>query len=260
MRNPFWDYWKLHTDHGRQVWEFKPPQNFNNAEDEERFMQEMFDAFNYDKKTQPNSGDRVYRASMLQNVALPEIDLKKDGSLTERAFDSALNGLSFYKHLQQEDGHWPGDYGGPMFLLPGLIIASHITNTPFPKAYRTLMRRYLFNHQNDDGGWGLHIEGESTMFGTVMQYVALRILGESAEDAKMARAQEWIKKHGGATGIPSWGKFYLSVLNVYEWEGCNSLFPEMWLLPYSLPVHPGRYWCHCRMVYLPMAYCYGHIE
>lgn len=21
--------------------------------------------------------------------------------------------------------------------------------------------------------------------------------------------------------------------------------------------HPGRFWCHCRMVYLPMSYCYG---
>ena len=22
-------------------------------------------------------------------------------------------------------------------------------------------------------------------------------------------------------------------------------------------LHPGRYWCHCRMVYLPMSYLYG---
>ena len=25
--------------------------------------------------------------------------------------------------LQADDGHWPGDYGGPMFLMPGMIIA-----------------------------------------------------------------------------------------------------------------------------------------
>ncbi|NOS87546.1 MAG: hypothetical protein HOP34_03225, partial [Methylococcaceae bacterium] len=36
-----------------------------------------------------------------------------------------------------------------------------------------------------------------------------------------------------------------------------SLFPEMWLFPKWLPVHPWRYWCHSRMVYLPMAYCYA---
>lgn len=32
----------------------------------------------------------------------------------------------------------------------------------------------------------------------------------------------------------------------------------MWLLPSWTPFHPGRLWCHCRMVYLPMCYLYGH--
>lgn len=47
------------------------------------------------------------------------------------------------------------------------------------------------------------------------------------------------------------------VLGVYEWSGSNPLPPELWLLPYILPFHPGRMWCHCRMVYLPMSYLYG---
>ena len=29
------------------------------------------------------------------------------------------------------------------------------------------------------------------------------------------------------------------------------------MLPYWFPVHPARFWCHCRMVYLPMCYVYG---
>lgn len=24
-----------------------------------------------------------------------------------------------------------------------------------------------------------------------------------------------------------------------------------------MPAHPSTIWCHCRQVYLPMAYCYG---
>ena len=34
--------------------------------------------------------------------------------------------------------------------------------------------------QNEDGGWGLHIEGPSTMFSTMLSYVTLRLLGEGA--------------------------------------------------------------------------------
>ena len=72
-----------------------------------------------------------------------------------------------------------------------------------------------------------------------------------AQQTPLAAPQ--IHEHGGATYITSWGKFWLSVLGVYEWQGQNPLDPEMWLLPYSGWtgigwVHPGRFWCHCRMV------------
>ncbi|PKI37578.1 cycloartenol synthase 2-like isoform X2 [Punica granatum] len=121
------------------------------------------------------------------------------------------------------------------------------------------MRRYLYNHQNEDGGWGLHIEGSGTMFCTVLCYVTLRLLGEEIDNGNEAMdgARKWIIDHGGATYVPSWGKMWLSVLGVYEWSGNNPLPPEIWLLPYFLPIHPGRMWCHCRMVYLPMSYLYG---
>jgi len=48
--------------------------------------------------------------------------------------------------------------------------------------------------------------------------------------------------------ISTWQK-----LVKYDICKCNAdrLFPE-WL-----PIHPSKLWCHCRQVYLPMAYCYG---
>jgi len=71
----------------------------------------------------------------------------------------------------------------------------------------------MWNLQNRDGGWGLHIEGPSTMFGTVLNYVTLRLLGEGPNDGEgaMEKARDWILNHGGATMITSWGKMWLSV-------------------------------------------------
>ena len=85
--------------------------------------------------------------------------------------EAAHNGVLFYSKLQTEDGHWSGDYGGPLFLtageLPrldpfnvqllvlGLVIVCHVTNTPFSEPQRLEMIRYLRNVQNEDGGWGL---------------------------------------------------------------------------------------------------------
>jgi hypothetical protein len=39
---------------------------------------------------------------------------------TETPEEAARKGIQFYQMLQCEDGHWAVDYGGPMFLMPGV--------------------------------------------------------------------------------------------------------------------------------------------
>ncbi|KAJ1187903.1 hypothetical protein NDU88_004668 [Pleurodeles waltl] len=181
----------------------------------------------------------------------------KDLLPAHSALDAAQNGMLFYAALQAEDGHWAGDYGGPLFLLPGLLITCHVARIPLPEAYKSEMVRYLRSVQLSDGGWGLHIEDKSTVFGTALNYTSMRILGVGPDDPDLVRARNNLHSKGGAVGIPSWGKFWLAILNVYSWEGMNTLFPEMWLFPTWMPAHPSTLWCHCRQVYLPMSYCYA---
>lgn len=53
---------------------------------------------------------------------LPQIKVKDDEYVTEEAVTTTLRrAVNFYRTIQAHDGHWPGDYGGPMFLLPGLV-------------------------------------------------------------------------------------------------------------------------------------------
>ena len=66
------------------------------------------------------------------------------------------------------------------------------------------------------------------MFGTALNYCVLRILGLDADHPMMIKARSFIHKHGGAVGIPSWGKFWLACLNVYDWEGLHPISPELW--------------------------------
>ena len=59
-----------------------------------------------------------------------------------------------------------------MFLMPGLLIALYVSKSidrVLSKQHKVEMIRYLNNHQNKDGGFGLHIEGHSTMFGTALR-------------------------------------------------------------------------------------------
>ncbi|MBW1808365.1 MAG: terpene cyclase/mutase family protein, partial [Deltaproteobacteria bacterium] len=175
---------------------------------------------------------------------------------SDPVLDSIQRGLNFLASERCQDGSWRGDYGGPMFLLPMYVSACYITNQKISTARREEMILYLRNVQNSDGSIGLHSEDTGTVFTTSLAYVAMRILGVERSDPGCVKMRNWIKENGTALGAASWGKFVLALLNLYPYEGLNPILPELWLLPYAAPVHPGRLWCHCRQVYLPMAYLY----
>jgi lanosterol synthase len=168
------------------------------------------------------------------------------------------NCLEFYSKLQLPPGNWACEYGGPLFLLPGIVITWYVTDTPIPPEYATEIKRYLFARQNPvDGGWGLHVEGASSVFGTAMNYTTLRLLGADAEDKRMIKARAKLHELRGAMYGPHWAKFWLSVLGVMEWEAVNPVPPELWLLPDWVPIAPWRWWIHIRQVFLPMSYIYS---
>ncbi|CAH2061373.1 unnamed protein product [Thlaspi arvense] len=251
---------------GRQFWEYDDQCG---TFEEIHHISHLRSNFNLNRFHSKHSSDLLYRFQCSKEKVrgkerLPQVKVKdREGEIYEEVVNETLKrSLRFYSTLQSKDGFWPGDYGGPLFLLPALVIGLYVTEVldeTLTTQHQIEIRRYLYNHQNKDGGWGLHIEGSSTMFCTTLSYVALRLMGEETDggDGAMETARHWIHHHGGATFTPSWGKFWLSVLGVYEWNGNNPLPPELWLLPYALPFHPGRMWCHCRMVYLPMSYLYG---
>ncbi|KAI5659180.1 hypothetical protein M9H77_27973 [Catharanthus roseus] len=260
--NPWLKSFNNHV--GREYWEFDPTLG---TVEERGLIERVRDEFHVNRFVVKHSSDLLMRMQLAKEnprkMKVPQVKISGEEKVTEEAVEITLRrALRFYSTIQAEDGHWPGDYGGPLFLLPGLIISLHVMGaleTILSEEHRREIYRYLFNHQKEDGGWGLHIEGHSTMFGTALNYVSLRLLGEQVDgrDGAMEKARKWIIDRGGVTFIPSWGKLWLSVLGVYEWSGNNPLPPELWLLPYFLPFHPGRMWCHCRMVYLPMSYLYG---
>ena len=95
------------------------------------------------------------------------------------------------------------------------------------------------------------------MFVTALVYVALRLLGVAPDDPLCLRARAWLQAHGGVESIPSWGKLWLAMMSLYGYEGINPVLPELWLLPYDFPAHPGRLYCHTRLIYLGFSYLYG---
>ncbi|KAJ1959678.1 hypothetical protein GGI12_004212, partial [Dipsacomyces acuminosporus] len=220
--------WRLNVDNGRHMWVYL-------SEEE--------------AKERPQTVLEKYSLGL--ETGLPKLPK------ATRPMQAAQNGWEFYKHLQAEDGHWAGAYDGPLFLTCGIVIVSYITGIRFDESSKKEMCRYLLNMARDDGGWGLHTEGKSTVFGTAMNYTMLRILGMQPDHPAMIKARNTLHKLGSARAISSWGKFWLCALGVYDWEGMNPLPPEPLLFPSFLPLNPGNWWVHTRAVFVGMCYTYG---
>ncbi len=100
---------------------------------------------------------------------------------------------------------------------------------------------YQFKSQTDASR---HIEGRSTAASTALNYATLRLLGVPVEHPVIVRALATLHKlgghnnsetyyvrlrfSGGAAASAFLGKFWLSILNVYDWEGNNPIPPEIW--------------------------------
>ncbi len=159
---------------------------------------------------------------------------------------------------QESDGSWPGDYGGPTFLLPMYLMLAYAAGDLPTGARLEGMVKVLIGRQNPDGSVGLSA-GDRTpsVFASVLAYVGLRILGIPPHDERLVALLRSIRAHGGPLGIASWGKVLLALFGLYDWDGVTPVLPELWLLPAASPIHPRRLWCHCRQVYLPMSWLYG---
>ncbi|CRK30751.1 hypothetical protein BN1708_015854 [Verticillium longisporum] len=222
--------WRLSSDGGRNVWHY-----LTRDEDIQKWPQTAVDRYHLGLST---------GFSKVEPAKTP--------------MQSVINAVSVYSKLQLPSGHWACEEGGPLFLLPGLVITWYVTEASIPEAFKIEIKNYLFARQNpDDGSWGLHIEAEGSVFGLAMNYTALRLLGVRADHPRLCKARSELHRLGGALNAPHWAKFWLSVLGVMPWDIVNPVPPELWLLPDWVPFAPWRWWIHIRQVFLPMSWVWS---
>ncbi|KAL0012876.1 hypothetical protein SO802_007984 [Lithocarpus litseifolius] len=226
---------------GRQTWEFDPEAG---TPEERAEVEEARQNFHKNRRQFPACGDLLWRMQFLREKnfkhTIPPVKIEDGEEITyEKATITLRRAVHFYAALQSCDGHWPAENSGPLFFLPPFVLCFYITghlNTVFPAEYKKEILRYIYNHQNEDGGWGFYIGGHSIMFCTILSYICMRILGEGpdgGQDNACARARKWILDRGGATHISSWGKSWLSSKNggLSAWEPAGAQEWLEWLNP-----------------------------
>ncbi|KAB5560415.1 hypothetical protein DKX38_005372 [Salix brachista] len=247
------DPWLVSTNNfvGRHVWKFDPDLG---TPEERAEVEKAREKFSQNRSHVKASSDVLKNLQLIRengiDLSIPSVRVGDREEIScEKAEIALRKAVRFTSALQAKDGHWPSEFSALLFLQPFLVIALEITgtlNTVLSSEHKREIVRYIYNHQNDDGGWGFHVESQSIMLCTALNYVSLRLLGEEPEggkDGAAAKARKWILDHGGVTMISTWGKYFLAVKKVWTAAivaNCN-----------------GNLWCYFRTVYIPLAYLYG---
>ncbi|MCY3728646.1 MAG: FAD-dependent monooxygenase [Nitrospira sp.] len=159
--------------------------------------------------------------------------------------------------LQGEDGAWEGEMVWCPMLTAQYVLLHHIMEVPLEPGRRRRVLRSFERTRLEGGLWGLHEHSPPNLFVTTLVYVAARLLGIERDDPFIEPARRFLQAEG-VLNIPSWGKFWLALLNLYDWRGVNAILPELWSLPRWIVLHPSNWYCHTRLIYMAMAAIYPY--
>jgi lanosterol synthase len=167
-------------------------------------------------------------------------------------------GIAYLRSLQRSDGSFEGEVVWCPMILAQYVILRTVLERPLTESERAGMILHFRRTKRQPAGWGLHPESPPYVFVTSLSYVALRLLGMPATDPLAAEARAWLQAQpSGVKAIPSWGKFWLAMVGLYDYRGMNPCPPELFLLPAWFPVNPDHLYCHTRYIYLAISYLYG---
>ncbi|MBB5065721.1 squalene--hopene cyclase [Granulicella mallensis] len=152
----------------------------------------------------------------------------------DMAMDLVIGGINrsveWLMGEQEEPGYWCGELEADSMLEADYIFM----HTLLGSGDRGKMERCIneiLRHQNADGGWSLYPGGPSNVHYGVKCYLALKLMGWSADDPVLVRARENVLSLGGVVECNTFTKIYLCALGQYDYDAVPAVPPEMLLFP-----------------------------
>lgn len=131
---------------------------------------------------------------------------------------------------QYPEGYWWAELESNVTITAEVVLLHVIWGTldaiPARKAIA-----YLRKQQREHGGWELFFDDGGELSTTVEAYMAMRLLGVTADDPALLRARAFIVARGGITATRIFTKMHLALCGAYDWRGLPVLPPALMLLP-----------------------------
>src|SRR6201999_4615372 len=97
---------------------------------------------------------------------------------------------------QHPDGYWCGELEADSMLEADYIFVHTLLGTGDRGRMERAVNEIL-RHQNEDGGWSIYPNGPSNISLGVKAYLALKLMGWTADHPVLVKARGWILANGG---------------------------------------------------------------
>ena len=137
--------------------------------------------------------------------------------------------------LQNSTGYWWAHLESNVSITAEVVLLHKIWGTDQSSLYK--VETYLRSQQRSHGGWELFYGDGGELSTSVEAYMALKLLGVSADDPALVRAKAFIRARGGISKTRIFTKFHLALIGCYSWQGVPSIPAWLVLLPNEFPLN-----------------------
>lgn len=138
--------------------------------------------------------------------------------------------------IQNPAGYWWAELESNVTITAEAVLLHKIWGTDSTRPLHKVIT-YLRSQQRQHGGWELFYGDGGDLNASVEAYMALKLLGVSANDPAMIQAKSFILQRGGISKTRIFTKLHLALIGCYNWRGLPSLPPWVMLLPNNFPVN-----------------------
>ncbi len=154
--------------------------------------------------------------------------------------------------LQDEAGWWRGELQTNVTMdAEDMLLREFLGIRTAAETERSAA--WIRSQQRADGTWTNFYGGPGDLSTTVEAYWALRLAGDSAQEAHMRTAAEWVREQGGVERARVFTHVWLALFGLWPWERIPALPPEIAMLPRWAPLNIYDFGCWARQTIVALS-------
>src|SRR5579864_6129956 len=106
----------------------------------------------------------------------PQLRFGKIEELGSRVGAAIAAARKYLFSQQHEDGYWCGELEADTTLESDYILLHTLLGTGNQERFQKCCN-WILRHQNEDGGWGIYVDGPSNLSASVKAYFGLKLSG-----------------------------------------------------------------------------------